>query len=234
MRETKYYCNGCCINKGRHLPVRLDKSRTLEIPQRYAMNLCKWHVPTSRCSTKTRLLAPRPQLSHDNYRTIDLFQTNTSRAHHCRLSHSINQSSLFVYEFQLFVRVNSGWPFGHLLCVDWCFSFCRKQGRTKWQRSGVLNAFSKVRNETASLLKKKKKKKFWEELIVCFPLMKHINIEWWEGFRKYTSEMDSDVMTYISSFIKIASGIQKLIKGTHRQQVVLIGLLFFFKIRKVC
>jgi hypothetical protein len=36
---------------------------------------------------------------------------------------------------------------------------------------------------------------------------------------KYAAEMDSDAMIYIPSFIKIGSGIQKLIQGwvVHRQ-----------------
>jgi hypothetical protein len=50
--------------------------------------------------------------------------------------------------------------------------------------------------------------------------------------------MGSGAVTYIPSFIKIGSGIQKLIGGytdthTHRQQCDLIILLYFFKIRKV-
>jgi hypothetical protein len=54
---------------------------------------------------------------------------------------------------------------------------------------------------------------------------------------KYAVEMGSDAMMYIQSFIKIGSGIQKLIGGihrhTHRQQHDLISLLYFFKLRKV-
>jgi hypothetical protein len=42
---------------------------------------------------------------------------------------------------------------------------------------------------------------------------------------------------YIPSFIKIGSGIQKLMGGrdtqTHRQQCDIISLLYFFKIKKV-
>jgi hypothetical protein len=37
-----------------------------------------------------------------------------------------------------------------------------------------------------------------------------------EGFMKYAVEMASGVMMYIPGFIKIGSGIQKLIGGIHR------------------
>jgi hypothetical protein len=37
-----------------------------------------------------------------------------------------------------------------------------------------------------------------------------------EGFMKYIIEMGSGAMIYIPSFIKIGSGIQKLIGGIHR------------------
>jgi hypothetical protein len=40
---------------------------------------------------------------------------------------------------------------------------------------------------------------------------RHTN--WWEGFMKYAVEMGSGAMTFIPSFIKIGSGIQKLIVG---------------------
>jgi hypothetical protein len=56
--------------------------------------------------------------------------------------------------------------------------------------------------------------------------------------------MGSGAVIYVPSFIKIGSGIQKLIKEdthrhkqihrhTHGQQRDLISLLYFFKIRKV-
>jgi hypothetical protein len=49
--------------------------------------------------------------------------------------------------------------------------------------------------------------------------------------------MGSGVLIYVPSFIKIGSGVQKLIGGgythTHGQQRDLISLLYFFKIRKV-
>jgi hypothetical protein len=51
--------------------------------------------------------------------------------------------------------------------------------------------------------------------------------------------MGSGTMIYVSSFIKIGSGIQRLIGGihtgthAHRQQRDLISLLYFLKIRKV-
>jgi hypothetical protein len=54
-------------------------------------------------------------------------------------------------------------------------------------------------------------------------------------------EMGSGAVVYIPSFIKIGSGIQKLIGGIHRhtqththgQQRDLVSLLYIFKIRKV-
>jgi hypothetical protein len=49
---------------------------------------------------------------------------------------------------------------------------------------------------------------------------------------KYTVEMGSGAMIYIPSFIKIGSGIQKLISGIHRQDEDLINLFNFLKIRK--
>jgi hypothetical protein len=53
---------------------------------------------------------------------------------------------------------------------------------------------------------------------------------------KYAVEMGSCAMIYLPSFIKIGSGIRKLIRGdthTHRERPDLISLLYFFKIRKV-
>jgi hypothetical protein len=41
--------------------------------------------------------------------------------------------------------------------------------------------------------------------------------------------MNSGAVIYIPSFMKIGSGIQKLIGGTHRQHGDLISLLSFFK-----
>jgi hypothetical protein len=53
---------------------------------------------------------------------------------------------------------------------------------------------------------------------------------------KYAVELGSGVMTYIPNFIKIGSGIQKLMGGgdsqTHRQHEDRISLLSFFKIRE--
>jgi hypothetical protein len=49
---------------------------------------------------------------------------------------------------------------------------------------------------------------------------------------KYAVEMDSGAMIYTPSFIKIGSGIQKLLgedTQAHRQQGDLISLLSFFK-----
>jgi hypothetical protein len=56
-----------------------------------------------------------------------------------------------------------------------------------------------------------------------------------EGFMKYVVEMGSSVMTYIPNFIKIGSGIRKLIGGysqTHRQHEDRITLFSFFEIRE--
>jgi hypothetical protein len=58
------------------------------------------------------------------------------------------------------------------------------------------------------------------------------------GIFNWAVEMGSGAMTYAPSFIKIGSGIQKLIGGdtqthTHRQQHDLISLIYFFKGRKV-
>jgi hypothetical protein len=48
-----------------------------------------------------------------------------------------------------------------------------------------------------------------------------------EGFMKYAVEMGSGVMTYISSFIKTGSAIQKLNGGIHRHTDSM--LVFFSK-----
>jgi hypothetical protein len=45
---------------------------------------------------------------------------------------------------------------------------------------------------------------------------------------KYAVEVGSGAMLYIPSFIKIGSGIQKLIEGIHRQHGDLSLILFFF------
>jgi uncharacterized RmlC-like cupin family protein len=37
--------------------------------------------------------------------------------------------------------------------------------------------------------------------------------DWWEGFMKYAAEMGPGAMIYIPSFVKIGSGIQKLIRA---------------------
>jgi hypothetical protein len=53
---------------------------------------------------------------------------------------------------------------------------------------------------------------------------------------KYAVEMGSGAMAYIPSFIKIASGVQKLTgRGSQilRQHGYYINLLYFFKIRQV-
>jgi hypothetical protein len=46
---------------------------------------------------------------------------------------------------------------------------------------------------------------------------------------KYAVEIGTCAMIYIPSFMKIGSGIQKLIGGIHRQHGDLISLLSFFK-----
>jgi hypothetical protein len=48
---------------------------------------------------------------------------------------------------------------------------------------------------------------------------------------KYASEVGSDVMIYIPSFIKTGSGIQNLIRGiqTHSQHDDRISLFLFFR-----
>jgi hypothetical protein len=51
---------------------------------------------------------------------------------------------------------------------------------------------------------------------------------------KYAVEMDSDAMAYTPNFIKIGSGIQKLMGGgrnlrTHKQHGDLISLLLLFQ-----
>jgi hypothetical protein len=46
---------------------------------------------------------------------------------------------------------------------------------------------------------------------------------------KYAVKMGSGAMIYIPSFMKIGSGIQKLIGGTHRQHGDLIRLPVFFQ-----
>jgi hypothetical protein len=49
----------------------------------------------------------------------------------------------------------------------------------------------------------------------------------------YTDEMGSGAMIHIPGSINTGSGIQKLIRRTHRQQGDLINLLLFFQ-NKVC
>jgi hypothetical protein len=58
--------------------------------------------------------------------------------------------------------------------------------------------------------------------------------DWWEWFMKYATEMGSGAIIYIPSFIKLGSGIQKLIGGggdtlTQWQLGDLINLLLFFQ-----
>jgi hypothetical protein len=49
---------------------------------------------------------------------------------------------------------------------------------------------------------------------------------------KYAVGMGSGAMIYIQSFIKISSGIKKLMGGIHRQHDDLISLLLFILIKK--
>jgi hypothetical protein len=51
------------------------------------------------------------------------------------------------------------------------------------------------------------------------------HIDRWEGFAKYAVEMGPGAMIYIPSFVKIGSGIRKMM-GRHRQHDDLIILLF--------
>jgi hypothetical protein len=51
----------------------------------------------------------------------------------------------------------------------------------------------------------------------------------WEEFMKYAVEMGSGAMIRTPNFVKIGSGIQKLIMGGYR--VSLLQFFFFFKIR---
>jgi hypothetical protein len=59
----------------------------------------------------------------------------------------------------------------------------------------------------------------------------HIDTDRWDGFMKYATEMGLGAMIYVPSFIKIGSGIQKLIRGIrrHRQHGDDISLLLFFQ-----
>jgi hypothetical protein len=60
----------------------------------------------------------------------------------------------------------------------------------------------------------------------------HRHTDWWEGFMKYAVEMGSGAMIDIPSFIKISSGIRKLIREdteTHRPVGDRISLLLFFQ-----
>jgi hypothetical protein len=57
-----------------------------------------------------------------------------------------------------------------------------------------------------------------------------------DGFMKYAVEMGSGAIIYILSFIKIGSGIQKLIGGIHRytdNTEIAYALFHFPKIRKI-
>jgi hypothetical protein len=54
-----------------------------------------------------------------------------------------------------------------------------------------------------------------------------------EGFMKYADEMGSGAAVYIPSFKTVDSGVQKLIRGIHRQHGDIISLLLFFQMRKV-
>jgi hypothetical protein len=63
-----------------------------------------------------------------------------------------------------------------------------------------------------------------------------IDTDWWEGFIMYAIEIGSGAMICIPSFIKIGSGIQKLIMGdtqTHRQHGDRISLLSVFQNKEI-
>jgi hypothetical protein len=58
----------------------------------------------------------------------------------------------------------------------------------------------------------------------------------WEGFIKYDIEMGSDAMIYIPRFIKICSGIQKLLRGytqTQREDGDHISLLYENRLKRL-
>jgi hypothetical protein len=56
--------------------------------------------------------------------------------------------------------------------------------------------------------------------------------DWWEGFMKYVTDMGSGTMIYILSFIKIGSGIRKLIRGIHRHTDTKRALWFLYFIHR--
>jgi hypothetical protein len=45
----------------------------------------------------------------------------------------------------------------------------------------------------------------------------------WEEFTKYAVEMDSGAVTYIPNFMKIVSGVQKLIEGDSQTGSMMIS-----------
>jgi hypothetical protein len=49
----------------------------------------------------------------------------------------------------------------------------------------------------------------------------------------YAIDIVSGAVIYVPSFIKIGSGMQKLIRGIHRQQGVLISLNLFFQNKEI-
>jgi hypothetical protein len=75
----------------------------------------------------------------------------------------------------------------------------------------------------------------------------HTHTDYWEGFLRYATGMDSDAMIYFPSFVKIDLGIQ-IFKGrgtererererdinTQRQHDDLISFPYYFKIKKEC
>jgi hypothetical protein len=52
--------------------------------------------------------------------------------------------------------------------------------------------------------------------------------DWWEGFMEFAVEMGLGAMIFIPSYVKIGSGIEKLIGG-HRQHGDLISLRLYFQ-----
>jgi hypothetical protein len=56
----------------------------------------------------------------------------------------------------------------------------------------------------------------------------HTDTDCWEGFMKYAFEVGVGVMIYVSSFINIGSGIQKLIAPLHTDSMEIAYAYFIF------
>jgi hypothetical protein len=61
----------------------------------------------------------------------------------------------------------------------------------------------------------------------------YTDTDWYEEFVKYATEMGSDAVMYISSFIKIGSAIQKLLGGHTDSKEIAQVYFQFFRIRKL-